>query len=37
MPSFESLVDETKWSNSKREEAQVLLGGRTLIKVENVL
>ncbi len=30
------MVDEAKRSNQKREEAQALLGERTLIKVENV-
>jgi hypothetical protein len=36
---LEDLVNKTKWSNSKREEAQALLNGEgsiALIKVENV-
>jgi len=38
MPSqLEGLVDETKWSNKKKEEAQALLRERVLIKLENVI
>ncbi len=36
MPSWKGLVDETEWSNQKRERAQALLGEGTLVKVENV-